>query len=707
MHPDFASLRKVLRACLVAALVLPVVYLVCVAVFDLHTRRAEATDVAVRMVRVADEQASKVLDLDATLEARIAELVQSSTSDKIRKNEELHNRFQELGAGYPQVEHIAILDDDGEVLADSRSFPAHPRNVSGRVFYDSLRYAGSVMTVSEPFHPEASDEPLFLTSTARRDLNGRFTGAVSVALRSNYFVRFYQDLVGDGGPVALALLRDDGLILARWSPGNNVDPLNQVHSALTPLLKELPEAGVRQLFSVIEGEDKIFAYRRVQGYPVIVIAAYPVSAIYAQWFHHLVVTAFLFLGPCLMLALVLALGLRHLKLEEQTWLAMSAEAERHRALEAARKESLRLQALGNLVGSVAHDFNNLLMTLSANIEIGKRANVAGFDTQLRNMERAIRRGSALTRRLLGVARKQPLRKEVVSLQALGEDFGLVRASLPERVSLVLDVPDSVWPVEVDPADFELAIINVAVNAKDALPGYGTFSITARNVTLDHTSALPVRGDFVQLTLADNGVGMPREVFQRAFEPLFTTKPMGEGTGLGLAHVRAFCEQSGGTVTLETEQGKGTAVVLYLPRSVRKAQVKPGRTTRTSAAVRLDILLVEDNNDVAEAEQAVLALMGHEVHRAANASDALECLKAGRTFDCVISDIQMPGAMNGIDLARTIRCEYPNLPVVLITGYAEELDRARQMGFPVLSKPFSIDVLGKILAKCSRTAEAVS
>jgi signal transduction histidine kinase len=681
-------------------------YLCSTGAGELRERRTVATDVSVRMVRVAEEQALKLLDLDMALQSRIADLVQDKTADQIRSDRELHDRFQELGAGYPQIADIAIYDEDGQLLANSRTFPSPVASVSGKPRFERLKHLGPATTVSEDDRSLLSGETVFATSTARRDSNGRFKGAVSIALRPAYFENFYHELMTDGTPIAITLMREDGRVLARWSPGVNVDPLKPTYSALTPLLPKLPEAGEMQMHSDIESADKIFAYRRVSRYPVVVLAAYSVSEMYTGWMRHMLYTGTLFCLPCFALVLILKLCLRHLEQEEQTWHRLNTEAEKNRSLEAARKESLRLQSLGNLVGSVAHDFNNLLMALSANVEVGKRSNLPGFQSNLQNMERAIRSGSSLTRRLLGVARKQPLRKEVVSLQSLGEEFGLVRASLPERITLQLQIPEDVWPVEVDPTEFELAIINVAVNARDAVSGYGRFCISAQNVTLDDASHLPVRGDFVMLGLTDNGRGMPAEVSRHAFEPLFTTKPMGEGTGLGLAHVRAFCEQSGGTVTLETLEGAGTTVTMYLPRAARAATVRPVRPSirRRPYDAGLRILLVEDNDNVAEAEQAVLEVMGHTSVRAPHAAAALEQLEGSGEFDCVVSDIQMPGAMNGIDLARDIRTRYPGLPVVLITGYAEELDRAKQTGIPVLPKPFSIEALGNILSRLCATSE---
>jgi CheY-like chemotaxis protein len=198
--------------------------------------------------------------------------------------------------------------------------------------------------------------------------------------------------------------------------------------------------------------------------------------------------------------------------------------------------------------------------------------------------------------------------------------------------------------------------------------------------------------------------MTPEVMRHAFEPLFTTKPMGEGTGLGLAHVQAFCEQAGGAVTLESAPGEGTAVRLYLPRSyltpaARIPDVVPPAPEEASEAL-LSILLVEDNDEVAAAEEAVLTMLGHRVHREPEASAALLQLRKHNQFDCVVTDIQMPGELNGIDLARAVRRDFPNLPVVLVTGYAEELEWAEQTGFAVLPKPFSIEGLKQTLARAA-------
>ncbi|HEY2607407.1 MAG TPA: ATP-binding protein, partial [Paraburkholderia sp.] len=386
-----------------------------------------------------------------------------------------------------------------------------------------------------------------------------------------------------------------------------------------------------------------------------------------------------------------------------------------RSIESAYRQSRKMEALGTLVGSVAHDFNNLLMILSSNVQIARRLGVAGIDRELSAMERALKSGQSLTRQLLGVARKQPLRTETLSLERwLPACRELLRASLGAKVSLVIDPGVETWPMRVDVAELELALINVAVNARDAMPSGGRFTLRASNITFRHEDGFPLTGDFVQLSLEDTGVGMAPDVLARAFEPLFTTKPKGMGTGLGLPQVFAFCESSGGLAAIDSAVGAGTSVRLYLPRATDEPEA-PGpaeaSTDENGAAQGLRILLVEDNAEVAAGTEALLQMMGHQVTCVFNADTALHLFddanaRRARTgeplpFDLVLSDIHMPGTMNGIDLAEAIMAFDVKLPVILVTGYAEELDRARRVDVRVLSKPFDIGLLEKLLETIQR------
>ena len=380
-----------------------------------------------------------------------------------------------------------------------------------------------------------------------------------------------------------------------------------------------------------------------------------------------------------------------------------------RSIESSYRQARKMEALGNLVGSVAHDFNNLLMILSTNVQIARRRGAPGLDRELSAMERALKSGQSLTRQLLGVARKQPLRNETIAIgKWLPACRELLKASLGAKVALNLESDTDVWPIRVDAAELELALINVAVNARDAMPNGGTFSVRADNVQFRHEDGFPIVGEFVQLTLEDTGDGMSPEILGRAFEPLFTTKAKGMGTGLGLPQVFAFCERAGGVATIDSAVGAGTSVRLYLPRASASTAQTPdvthdAATPGDSAGLR--VLLVEDNEEVAAGTEALLSMMNHQVTHIFNADGAIATLDTARLdpatggaipFDVVLSDIHMPGKLNGIDLAEILQTWTPRVPVILVTGYAEELDRARHVDARVLSKPFDIGLLDSLL-----------
>jgi len=445
------------------------------------------------------------------------------------------------------------------------------------------------------------------------------------------------------------------------------------------------------------------------------MCGYRASAMWAAWYRHLAVLILSIFTPSVALWCVIWLSLRRLSAEEEAWERWQAEASMRRSIESAYRQSRKMEALGTLVGSVAHDFNNLLMILAANVQIARRRGAPGLDRELSAMERALKSGQSLTRQLLGVARKQPLRNETVALERwLPACRDLLRASLGAKVSLVMDIGAGVWPMRVDVAELELALINIAVNARDAMPNGGRFTVRATNITFRHEDGFPLTGDFVQVSLEDTGAGMAPEVLARAFEPLFTTKAKGMGTGLGLPQVFAFCERSGGLAAIDSAVGAGTSVRLYLPRASDESAVDTPVETdaeHQGALHGLRILLVEDNEEVAAGTEALLQMMGHQVTCVFNADMGLRLLRdayaqRARTgepvpFELVLSDIHMPGALNGIDLAEAIRTLDVTLPVILVTGYAEELDRARHVNVRVLSKPFDIALLESLLQGIQR------
>jgi PAS domain S-box-containing protein len=360
-------------------------------------------------------------------------------------------------------------------------------------------------------------------------------------------------------------------------------------------------------------------------------------------------------------------------------------------------ESQKMEALGQLTGSIAHDFNNLLMIVSGHAQLLRRRLTDPKHLQaIDAVHSAANRGESLTRQLLAFSRRQPLNPVVTDLKERVEAVHeMLVGSLRGNVQLKCDIPADVWPVEVDIAELELALVNIAVNARDAMPGGGSITLSARNVSLKKSDEVgQLEGDFVALAMTDAGVGIAPDVLPRIFEPFFTTKALGKGTGLGLAQVYGFSHQSGGTVVATSAVGSGTTITIYLPRRqaipVETVQAPP---TQPIVPGEGTILVVEDNAEVADITASLVEQLGYQTARAGNAADALNRLRRGDKVDLVFSDVVMPGDMNGIALAQEIANHYPQIPVVLTSGYNDVVQTA-QVRFAILRKPFQLSALEK-------------
>jgi PAS domain S-box-containing protein len=354
-------------------------------------------------------------------------------------------------------------------------------------------------------------------------------------------------------------------------------------------------------------------------------------------------------------------------------------------------QSQKLEAIGRLTGGVAHDFNNLLMAISGSIEL-LRKRLPDDEKLLKladNAMQGIQRGTTLTQRMLAFARRQDLRPDTVDVQVLvGSMIEMLERTLGPSVEIENAIPDGLPPVLIDENQLELAILNLAVNANDAMPGGGRLRFTADEASGDDNSALQA-GRYVRLRISDSGVGMDAATLAHAMEPFFTTKGVGKGTGLGLAMVRGLSEQSGGTVTIESEVGTGTTVTLWIPVSYVAAQLPapaPAKAAEEKAGPRrLRVLVVDDDVLVAMNTTAMLEDLGHEAVEVHSGRQALEALETSNGFDLVITDQAMP-QMTGTQLVTEAHAKWPGLPVILATGYAElpnEADRALLR----LNKPF--------------------
>jgi PAS domain S-box-containing protein len=376
---------------------------------------------------------------------------------------------------------------------------------------------------------------------------------------------------------------------------------------------------------------------------------------------------------------------------------ITSQHEAQVALEEAKDQltqAQKMEALGQLTGGIAHDFNNLLMIVSGYAQIlQSRLNDAKDKQAVEAIRAAAGRGERLTRQLLAFSRRQTLIPVTVDLRLhIDAVRDMLTPSLRGNIELVCEIEDKIWPVDVDLGELELALVNIAVNARDAMPDGGTITLSARNVVLKPGSAAgALAGDFVALAMIDTGGGMPPEVLARVFEPFYTTKPVGKGTGLGLSQVHGFAIQSGGAATLTSEVGKGTAVTIYLPRSRAEPATHVDGQMLAPDQARGTVLLVEDSREVAELTSMLFEQLGFRVVRAENATEALRHLQQGIHFDLVFSDIVMPGPMNGLDLAEACRDRFPDMPVLLTSGYSDAAQLADGR-FDILRKPFELAVL---------------
>ncbi len=357
-------------------------------------------------------------------------------------------------------------------------------------------------------------------------------------------------------------------------------------------------------------------------------------------------------------------------------------------------ESQKLDALGQLTGGVAHDFNNLLMVISGSLHFLKKS--AGQDAKalraIAAIETASKRGAALTSQLLTFARRQSVNPQPIDLaeriEAVRE---VLETGVGSTVALAFDVEQDIWPVTVDISEFETAMVNLVINARDAMPIGGTIRVGVRNVT---PTEVPDVGDYAAIAVTDCGTGIAPDVLSKVFDPFFTTKPVGKGTGLGLSQVHGFAHQAGGTIRIESELGKGTTVTILLPREIIRVQADSEEATTTGGSGT--VLLVEDNPDVASVSASLLEQLGYTVRRVSDAETALgEIERDG--IDLVFSDIVMPGIMDGLKLARRLKEIRPHLPILLATGYSDAAANVRG-DFPILRKPYEIHQLSQAIAK---------
>jgi signal transduction histidine kinase/ActR/RegA family two-component response regulator len=704
---DAERVLRLLRLVVLLALVLPTLVFVSVAVVSYREAQAEAERRLERATRVAAEHALRVFDTTTALLDRVFDLLgDDDAASLIAREKAIHDKLRQMSDPLPHLQSMWVFGADGQALVGNRFYPRPPTlNVSDREFFAWHRAGKGGVYVTETLWGKVTQQPFFDLSRRRNRPDGSFAGLVSVGLHPDHFARFYAELTAGQG-MSIALLRRDGAYIARYP---DMPPLGTRLTTDNPLYQRLAEgdvAGQLDSRATLSGERRLGAFRTVGNYPLVVAAGIDHAAVFAGWRRNTAVLAAVTFPTALALTYLALVLLRRTRRELRISESLHLETEHRRRVEEALRQAQKLEAMGRLTGGVAHDFNNLLAVVNNSLYVLRRQHPdIAAAPQLGAIERSVAAGVKLTRQLLAFSRRQPLAPQVLSVEKfLLETQDLLQSAVGAGVAIAVQVAPDTAPVRADRAELELALLNLAVNARDALPHGGELRISARN------EAVGGRGTTgqVRIDVTDTGIGIPPALLDRVFEPFFTTKPMGEGTGLGLAQVWAMCQRAGGSASITSAPGTGTTVTLRFPAvaadsPVRHESVRPSQLPGLSCRV----LLVEDNVSVARSTQSVLEVLGCSVEHVELADRAREMLaQPGRAaqYDIVVSDISMPGSLDGLGLAEWLRRMHPTLPVVLMTGYAKQLDAATQQHFEIVAKPCPPDALASAMLRQLRAVQ---
>jgi two-component system NtrC family sensor kinase len=686
---------RLLQSVLVAAVAVPAL-LFCFAAWQAYKNNEKvAEDQIDRSRDVLNEHALKVFEAVERSIAEINEIIRDMSDADISANQQtLHDRLERMVNSSPEVKSFWIFDPNGHALVNSLADPAPTVDFSDRDYFkahvdrDIGTFIGAVLRPRAPY----SGAPFFGVSRRRIAAGGSFAGVIQTSVLPEYFEGFYAK-IGKAPGSYFSLIRDDGLILARH-PALDRDTRLPPKGELMKAFATQPAEGTLTLTSLIDGVSRRISYLKLPELPVYVLSGLETTAIRNEWISQMSRHLIFGIPATGALILVVALALRRTR-------TLYEEAERRQAAEGALKQAQRLEALGQLTGGVAHDFNNLLMVVGGSARKLKRTNKDSKELHsLQMIESAVQKGERLTRKLLAFSRRQSLSPEVVDLpDCVRKLRAVLEQSIQGNVEIEILAPSWEIAVKVDPDELEIALLNLTLNARDAMPDGGRIKITVGTRPL----AMKADGgelahDMAFIEFTDSGVGIPDSIRERIFEPFFTTKPVDKGTGLGLSQVYGFVQQSKGSITVSTTAGGGATFMILLPISPIPAMPKSAALIDSGSdeVARTTVLLVDDHPDVSAVAADYLEQYGCKVLLATSAEAAIDALNKRRDIDLVLSDIVMPG-LSGLELGRLVREYYPEIGVILACGYSDKAEAATEEDFPIIRKPYSPDALKRAMA----------
>ncbi|MEA1674476.1 ATP-binding protein [Nitrospirillum sp. BR 11163] len=705
------SAMAALRLQMLAAVLIPLALL---AAAGLESRRdivAQAADRVERIAVAIDEHAQKVIESDRLILDRVRDLDPAHSPDQ----DEVRAALAGMVAGIPQIQTLWLWDAAGRPLAASRHHPAAGRpDITDSPAYGQLR-AGQTELLIPPADSlganagEWAGQRVFSLARRLSHPDGSLAGIAAVSMSLAYFDDFYRRVTQDDPATTVMLVNREGTVMAARpmaADGARVDPA--CPGTRATWRPPAPEGRPN------DGWERLTACRLIANAPLTVMVGVNRAQLDALWQRRLGWLALLTLPVMGTLCATTLLALRRTRRETLAARALRAAEARRKQAEGALLRTQRLQALDQITGGVIHDFANLLMTVRSGAEVlCRRPHTEPQREVLDAMLQAISWGERLTHNLRTFSRRPRLHLDQVRLSDMAEDIAdLLRPALRGDIRLETALPPGLWSLRMDRTEFDLALLNMAVNARDAMPRGGVLRLAAANVHIDPASDESERtgglmGDFVRLTVCDTGSGIPADILDRVFDPFFTTKRDGQSTGLGLAQVHGLARQSGGAALADSlnaaapNSAAGTTITLYLPRAEEDGATPVDAVPNVAGNGR-QILLVEDNPAVSRVMQDMVEALGFHV-LAATTADAAQSLLADRPdISLMVSDIVLPGGRDGLELAQAVRHLHPGLPVLLVSGYGDRVAEAESLGFVIVPKPLDSTHLRQALARCLST-----
>ena len=685
---------QAMRISLTAALMIPPAMLIFGALVLWQSAWHAAWDDLHWKVIAAHENASRNFENRLLALRRVEELSYGLSDAQITRHEpELHATLADLS--FPHEDDLFIVSAAGDLLVTAHRAQ---QNIADRDFFHRLQATDDVV-VSERLISRVTGQPMFVMAQRRLDRDGHFAGAVGVTVPINKLELNYLEtpLARNDFDTALMLIRSDGIWLVRSPAPAAGYPSDGVPRSIVQAMARANSGHLLAESRIRGGAMTLLTYRKIADLPIFVAASLPRSAVAMRWIETLVPHLYFGVPAYICLVLVTIVAIRRTQTVLATAQAYTEEQQHRKTAERVATAAQKMEAVGGLVSGVAHDFNNTLAIIVGQGELALKAPERA-PTALRHIVDAAQKSSYLIKQLTTFVRTDPIDPKVIDVNAEVQRMAVVLQSALGGLS-TLDIQPSPRScrIKVDPVELEMALLNLAVNARDAMPKGGELEM-----------AIECGRETVELRVCDTGQGMSQEVAERAFDPFFTTKAAGKGTGLGLSQVATFTRKYGGHASIVSEPGRGTCVSLWLP--LTSEPLLPGPTgeecvVADATAVRaFKVLLVEDDAAVAEVVAIMLSSdFDCEIVCKSTAVAALAAMETGEADpDLIVSDIRMPGGQSGLDLARVLRRRWPEKKLILMTGYSEQTIGPE---YTVLRKPIDRRSLVEAVTRVIQQTEA--